>query len=61
MRLLVTGRQYTRRPPLRLLPELVLTPDGWRRDVAVSVGDGRIADIGRVGAPRAGDIPLPAR
>src|SRR5262245_20256272 len=61
MRLPVTGRQYTRRPPMRLLPELVLTADGWRRDVAVTVSDGRITDLGAVASPRAGDVLLPAR
>src|SRR5262245_7686896 len=61
MRLPVTGRQYTRRPPMRLLPELVLTADGWRRDVAVTVSDGRITDLGAAASSRAGDVLLPAR
>ncbi|PYN28477.1 MAG: S-adenosylhomocysteine deaminase [Candidatus Rokuibacteriota bacterium] len=57
----VTARQYTRRPPMRLLPEVVLTPDGWRRDVAIVVADGRIAHVGAAGPPRAGDVALTGR
>src|SRR2546426_4040210 len=57
----VTARQYTRWPPMRLLPEVVLTPDGWRRDVAIVVTDGRIADVGAAGPPRAGDVALTGR
>src|SRR3989440_6161263 len=55
------ARQYTRRPPMRLVPELVLTPDGWRRDTAITVTDGRIAQVGAAGAARAGDVALPGR
>ena len=46
---------------MRLLPELVLTPDGWRRDVAVTMTGGRITDIGAVPSPRASDVALPGR
>jgi cytosine/adenosine deaminase-related metal-dependent hydrolase len=45
---------------MRLVPELVLTPDGWRRDVAVTVSDGRITDLGAVEPAGAGDVALPA-
>src|SRR5439155_1849844 len=31
----VTARQYTRRPPMRLLPEVVLTPAGRRPHLAI--------------------------
>jgi 5-methylthioadenosine/S-adenosylhomocysteine deaminase len=48
-------------PAVRLLPELVLTPDGWRRDVAVGITDGRIAWVGPAGPAQAGDVALPAR
>jgi 5-methylthioadenosine/S-adenosylhomocysteine deaminase len=48
-------------PAVRLLPELVLTPDGWRRDVAVAVTDGRIAGLGAAAAPEPGDVALPGR
>src|SRR5213083_3197141 len=46
---------------MRLLPEVVLTPDGWRRDVAIVVADGRIAHVGAAGPPRAGDVALTGR
>lgn len=46
---------------MRLLPELALTPDGWRRDVAVAVRDGRISDVATAGPPRADDVALPGR
>jgi 5-methylthioadenosine/S-adenosylhomocysteine deaminase len=48
-------------PLVRLLPELVLTPDGWRRDVAVRVTDGRIAGIGAAAAREPDDVALPGR
>src|SRR5204862_427865 len=57
----VMARQYTRRPPMRLVPEIVLTPDGWRRDTAITVTDGRIAQVGAAGGARGGDVALPGR
>ncbi len=48
-------------PAVRLLPDLVLTPDGWRRDVAVAVTDGRIAWVGAPATREAGDVALPGR
>src|SRR2546426_12278117 len=46
---------------MRLVPEVVLTPDGWRRDAAIAVTDGRIAQVGAAGPVRAGDVALPGR
>jgi 5-methylthioadenosine/S-adenosylhomocysteine deaminase len=46
---------------MRLLPELVLTPEGWQSGRAVLVTDGRIAAVQAAGAARPGDVPLPAR
>jgi len=46
---------------MRLVPELVLTPQGWRRDAAIAVMDGRIVDVGATGPPRPGDVALPGR
>jgi 5-methylthioadenosine/S-adenosylhomocysteine deaminase len=46
---------------MRLLPERVLTPEGWLRDAAVAVTDGRIAAVGPAGAPQPGDVRLDAR
>jgi 5-methylthioadenosine/S-adenosylhomocysteine deaminase len=46
---------------VRLLPDLVLTPDGWAADRAVAITDGRIAFIGPVGAVEPGDVKLPGR
>src|SRR5207248_2551044 len=57
----ITGRQYTRRPPMRLVPELALTPEGWRRDVALAVTDGRIAHVGVAQPRQPGDVMLPGR
>jgi 5-methylthioadenosine/S-adenosylhomocysteine deaminase len=48
-------------PAVRLLPDLVLTPDGWRRDVAVAVTDGRIAWLGAPAQREAGDVALSGR
>ena len=48
-------------PAVRLLPELVLTSDGWRRDVAIAVTDGRIAWLGASTPGEAGDVALPGR
>jgi 5-methylthioadenosine/S-adenosylhomocysteine deaminase len=46
---------------MRLLADLVLTPDGWRRDVAVTVTGGRIAALEPPSASRAGDVVLRGR
>src|SRR5919109_4485418 len=46
---------------MRLLPDLVLTPDGWQDGRAVAITDGRIAAIQAVGAPQRGDVALPGR
>lgn len=46
---------------MRLLPELVLTPEGWQRERAVAVTDGRIAAVPAAGAPQPGDVALPGR
>jgi 5-methylthioadenosine/S-adenosylhomocysteine deaminase len=48
-------------PPVRLLPELVLTPDGWRSGVAVAVADGRVAGLEASAAGRPGDVALRGR
>jgi 5-methylthioadenosine/S-adenosylhomocysteine deaminase len=45
----------------RLLPELVLTPDGWQRDRAVAITDGRIAAVQAAGVAQPGDVTLPGR
>src|SRR5919106_1291755 len=44
---------------MRLLPDLVLTPQGWESGRAVAISDGRIAAIQTSGAAEAGDVPLP--
>ena len=46
---------------MRLLADLVLAPDGWRRDVAVAMTDGRITAVEPAGAVRAGDVVLRGR
>ena len=46
---------------MRLLPELVLTPEGWQPDRAVAITDGRIAAVQAAGAPLPGDVALPGR
>ena len=46
---------------MRLRPDLVLTPEGWRADRAVAITDGRIAAIEAPGAPQRGDVALPGR
>src|SRR5918996_5362735 len=46
---------------MRLLPDLVLTPQGWESGRAVAISDGRIAAIQPSGAAEAGDVPLPGR
>jgi 5-methylthioadenosine/S-adenosylhomocysteine deaminase len=45
----------------RLLPELVLTPEGWQRDRAVAITDGRITAVQAAGAFQSGDVPVPGR
>jgi len=46
---------------MRLVPELALTPEGWRRDVAIAVTDGRIAHVGAAHPGQPGDVTLPGR
>ncbi|HEX5815972.1 MAG TPA: amidohydrolase family protein, partial [Methylomirabilota bacterium] len=46
---------------MRLRPDLVLTPDGWRRDVAVAVAGGRVAGVAPADAPQPDDVTLPGR
>jgi 5-methylthioadenosine/S-adenosylhomocysteine deaminase len=46
---------------MRLVPELALTPEGWRRDVAIAVTDGRIAHVGAAQPQQPGDVMLPGR
>jgi len=46
---------------MRLLPDLVLTPQGWEHGRAVAVTDGRVAAVQAAGPPRAGDVALPGR
>jgi len=46
---------------MRLLPDLVLTPQGWEADRAVAITDGRIAAVQAAGAPQRGDVALPGR
>jgi 5-methylthioadenosine/S-adenosylhomocysteine deaminase len=48
-------------PPVRLRPDLVLTPDGWRCDVAVAVAGGRVAGVAPAAAPQPDDVTLPGR
>ena len=48
-------------PAVRLVPDLVLTPDGWRRDVAVAVAEGRITSVADAGARRPDDVALAGR
>jgi 5-methylthioadenosine/S-adenosylhomocysteine deaminase len=45
----------------RLLPGLVLTPQGWQAGRAVAITDGRIAAVQAGGAPQPGDVALPDR
>ena len=45
----------------RLLPELVLTPDGWQRDRAVAITDGRITAVQAAGTSQPGDVAVPGR
>jgi 5-methylthioadenosine/S-adenosylhomocysteine deaminase len=46
---------------MRLLPELLLTPEGWQAERAVLITDGRIAAVQAAGAPQPGDVTLPGR
>jgi 5-methylthioadenosine/S-adenosylhomocysteine deaminase len=46
---------------MRLLPERLLTPQGWQSGRAVAIADGRIAAIEAPGVPRPGDVALPGR
>src|SRR5499426_1520361 len=46
---------------MRLLPDLVLTPEGWQRDRAVAITDGRIASVQSIVTPHRGDVALPGR
>jgi 5-methylthioadenosine/S-adenosylhomocysteine deaminase len=46
---------------MRLLPELLLTPEGWQAGRAVAITDGRIAAVQAAGAPQPGDVALPGR
>ena len=46
---------------MRLLPDLVLTPQGWLIDRAVAVTEGRIVAIQDPGPPQRGDVALPGR
>jgi 5-methylthioadenosine/S-adenosylhomocysteine deaminase len=48
-------------PAVRLVPDLVLTPDGWQRDVAVAVADGRITSVAAAGPRRPDDVALRGR
>jgi 5-methylthioadenosine/S-adenosylhomocysteine deaminase len=46
---------------MRLLPELLLTAEGWQAARAVAIADGRIAAVQAAGAPQPGDVALPGR
>lgn len=46
---------------MRLLPDLVLTPQGWETGRAVAITGGRIAAVQASGVPQRGDVPLPGR
>jgi 5-methylthioadenosine/S-adenosylhomocysteine deaminase len=46
---------------MRLVPELVLTPEGWQAGRAVAITEGRIAAVESVGAAQPGDIALPGK
>jgi 5-methylthioadenosine/S-adenosylhomocysteine deaminase len=46
---------------MRLLPDLVLTPDGWQAGRAVAITDGRVAAVQAPGVPQRGDVALPGR
>ncbi len=46
---------------MRLLPDLVLTPQGWQAGRAVAITDGRIAAVQAAGDRWRGDVALPGR
>ncbi|MBI1845839.1 MAG: amidohydrolase [Candidatus Rokubacteria bacterium] len=46
---------------MRLVPDLVLTPGGWRAAHAVDLAGGRIVAVEPAGAARAGDVALAGR
>jgi 5-methylthioadenosine/S-adenosylhomocysteine deaminase len=46
---------------MRLLPDLVLTPEGWQPERAIAITDGRVAAVQAAGASQAGDVALPGR
>jgi 5-methylthioadenosine/S-adenosylhomocysteine deaminase len=46
---------------MRLLPDLVLTPQGWEAGRAVAITDGRIAAVQPVEPRQRGDVALPGR
>ena len=46
---------------MRLLPDLVLTPEGWQAGRAVAITDGRVAAIQAPGQARRGDVSLAGR
>ncbi|HTO09993.1 MAG TPA: amidohydrolase [Candidatus Binatia bacterium] len=46
---------------MRLLADLVLTPQGWEAGRAVAITDGRIAAVQAAGAPQRGDVAVPGR
>ena len=46
---------------MRLLPELVLTPEGWQSGRAVAITDGRVAAVQAAGNAQRGDQALPGR
>src|SRR5207245_11155569 len=46
---------------MRLIPDLVLTPQGWESGRAVAVTGGRIAAVQAVGAAQRGDVALAGR
>ena len=43
---------------MRLIPDLVLTPQGWKAGQAVLVTDGRVAQVTGAGPPAVGDVLL---
>ena len=46
---------------MRLLPDLVLTPESWQPERAIAITDGRVAAVQAAGASQAGDVALPGR
>ena len=44
---------------MRLLPDLVLTPEGWQRERAIAIADGRIAMVQAAGASQRGTWRCP--